>query len=64
MSSDGETFISGDDLRINLWNLEISDQCFNIIDMKPSNLEDLTGTYLEPQFILYSGLLCLCFMGI
>lgn len=45
MSSDGETFISADDLRINLWNLEISDQCFNIIDMKPSNMEDLTGTY-------------------
>ncbi|CAK9330220.1 unnamed protein product [Citrullus colocynthis] len=39
---DGETFISADDLRINLWNLEISNQCFNIIDMKPSNMEDLT----------------------
>lgn len=44
MCSDGETFISADDLRINLWNFEISDQCFNIIDMKPSNMEDLTGT--------------------
>lgn len=44
MCSDGETFISADDLRINLWNLEISNQCFNIIDMKPSNMEDLTGT--------------------
>lgn len=43
MYSDGETFISTDDLRINWWNLEISDQCFNIIDMKPSNMEDLTG---------------------
>ncbi|KAF8390452.1 hypothetical protein HHK36_024978 [Tetracentron sinense] len=42
-NSDGETFVSADDLRINLWNLEISDQCFNIIDMKPSNMEDLTG---------------------
>ncbi|KAF5769265.1 putative transcription factor WD40-like family [Helianthus annuus] len=43
INSDGETFISADDLRINLWNLEVSDQCFNIIDMKPSNTEDLTG---------------------
>lgn len=41
--SDGETYISADDLRINLWNLEISDQCFNILDMKPPNMEDLTG---------------------
>jgi len=42
-SSDGETFISADDLRINLWNLEISNQSFNIVDVKPANMEDLTG---------------------
>ena len=41
--SDGETFISADDLRINLWNLEISNQSFNIVDVKPTNMEDLTG---------------------
>lgn len=41
--SDGETFISADDLRINLWNLEISNQSFNIVDVKPANMEDLTG---------------------
>ncbi|KAA3459684.1 Serine/threonine phosphatase 2A 55 kDa regulatory subunit B beta-like protein [Gossypium australe] len=41
-NSDGETFISADDLRINLWNLEVSNQSFNIIDMKPSNMEELT----------------------
>lgn len=41
--SDGETFISADDLRINLWNLEISSQSFNIVDVKPANMEDLTG---------------------
>ncbi|THG15224.1 hypothetical protein TEA_013847 [Camellia sinensis var. sinensis] len=45
-NSDGETFISADDLRINLWNLEVSDQCFNIVDMKPSNMEDLTALML------------------
>lgn len=44
-NSDGETFVSADDLRINLWNLEVSNQCFNIIDMKPSNMDDLTGNY-------------------
>ncbi|MFS7995605.1 putative protein phosphatase 2A regulatory subunit PR55 [Helianthus anomalus] len=37
--SDGETFISADDLRINLRNLEISNQSFNIVDVKPANME-------------------------
>lgn len=46
-SSDGETFISADDLRINLWNLEISNQSFNIVDVKPANMEDLTGKLLD-----------------
>nr|GMC47586.1 serine/threonine protein phosphatase 2A 55 kDa regulatory subunit B beta isoform-like isoform X1 [Ipomoea batatas] len=44
-NSDGETFISVDDLRINLWNLEISNQSFNIVDVKPTNMEELTGKY-------------------
>lgn len=69
LNSDGETFISSDDLRINLWNLGrfnfffllklilkfinhyyciekiiitiigISDQSFNIVDIKPDNME-------------------------
>lgn len=42
INSDGETFISVDDLRINLWNLEISDTSFNIIDQRPANMEELT----------------------
>lgn len=29
VNSDGETYISADDLRINLWNLNISDQSFS-----------------------------------
>ncbi|KAL4634061.1 hypothetical protein ACB092_04G170200 [Castanea dentata] len=49
-NSDGETFVSADDLRINLWNIEISNQCFNIIDMKPSNMEDLTEVITSAEF--------------
>ncbi|XP_071703640.1 serine/threonine protein phosphatase 2A 55 kDa regulatory subunit B beta isoform-like [Rutidosis leptorrhynchoides] len=49
-NSDGETFISADDLRINLWNLEVSDQCFNIINMKPSNMDDLTEVITAAEF--------------
>jgi serine/threonine-protein phosphatase 2A regulatory subunit B len=29
INSDGETYISADDLRVNLWNLGISDQSFS-----------------------------------
>lgn len=49
-NSDGETFISADDLRINLWNLEVSDQCFNIIDMKPPDMDDLTEVITSAEF--------------
>lgn len=49
-NSDGETFISADDLRINLWNLEISDQSFNIVDVKPANMEDLTEVITSAEF--------------
>jgi len=31
VSTDGETFISSDDLRINLWNLEITNQSFSLL---------------------------------
>ncbi|KAH6809458.1 Protein phosphatase 2A [Perilla frutescens var. frutescens] len=50
VNSDWETFLSGDDLRINLWNLEISNQCFNIIDMKPLNMEDLIEVITAVEF--------------
>ncbi|XP_010519191.1 PREDICTED: serine/threonine protein phosphatase 2A 55 kDa regulatory subunit B beta isoform-like isoform X2 [Tarenaya hassleriana] len=49
-SSDGETFISADDLRINLWHLEISNQSFNIVDVKPANMEDLTEVITSAEF--------------
>ncbi|KAK8931296.1 Serine/threonine protein phosphatase 2A 55 kDa regulatory subunit B beta isoform [Platanthera zijinensis] len=49
-NSDGETFISVDDLRINLWNLEISNQSFNIVDVKPANMEDLTEVITSAEF--------------
>ncbi|KAI3979552.1 hypothetical protein MKX01_001744 [Papaver californicum] len=49
-NSDGETFISADDLRINLWNLEVSSQSFNIVDVKPKNMEDLTEVITSAEF--------------
>jgi serine/threonine-protein phosphatase 2A regulatory subunit B len=49
-NSDCETYISADDLRINLWNLEVSDQSFNIVDIKPVNMEDLTEVITSAEF--------------
>ncbi|XP_042444617.1 serine/threonine protein phosphatase 2A 55 kDa regulatory subunit B beta isoform-like [Zingiber officinale] len=49
-NSDCETFISADDLRINLWNLEINNQSFNIVDVKPANMEDLTEVITSAEF--------------
>ena len=50
VNSDGETFISADDLRINLWHLNIQDQSFNIVDIKPANMEELTEVITAAEF--------------
>ncbi|SCV04167.1 LAME_0H16292g1_1 [Lachancea meyersii CBS 8951] len=50
INSDQETFISADDLRINLWNLDIPDQSFNIVDIKPANMEELTEVITSADF--------------
>jgi serine/threonine-protein phosphatase 2A regulatory subunit B len=50
LNSDGETFVSADDLRINLWNLEICNESFNIVDVKPANLEELTEVITSASF--------------
>jgi serine/threonine-protein phosphatase 2A regulatory subunit B len=50
VNSDQETFLSADDLRINLWNLEVTDQSFNIVDIKPQHMEDLTEVITSAEF--------------
>ncbi|KAF8141516.1 WD40-repeat-containing domain protein [Boletus edulis] len=50
VNSDQETYISADDLRVNLWNLGISDQSFNIVDIKPINMEELTEVITAAEF--------------
>lgn len=49
-SSDGEIFISSDDLRINLWNLNSSEIAFNVVDCKPPTIEDLTEVITSATF--------------
>jgi len=50
INSDGETYISADDLRVNLWNLGISNESFNIVDIKPVNMEELTEVITAAEF--------------
>ncbi|TMW57374.1 hypothetical protein Poli38472_003299 [Pythium oligandrum] len=50
LNSDGETFMSADDLRVNLWSLEVSNQSFNIVDIKPRNMEELTEVITAADF--------------
>lgn len=50
VNSDQETYLSSDDLRINLWNLNIADQSFNIVDIKPVNMEELTEVITSAEF--------------
>eukprot|EP01136_Pigoraptor_vietnamica_P034942 Opistho-1_new@99489 len=50
VNSDSETYLSADDLRINLWNLGINDQSFNIVDIKPANMEELTEVITAAEF--------------
>lgn len=42
VSPDGDHFLSGDHLRINLWNTHVTDKAFNVVDLKPADMQDLS----------------------
>lgn len=52
--SDGATFLSADDLRINLWPLDTAttsdSSVFNLVDLKPSTIEELTEVITSAVF--------------
>lgn len=50
VNSDQATFLSADDLRVNLWHLECTSQSFNVVDIKPPNMEDLTEVITAAEF--------------
>ncbi|XP_062902749.1 serine/threonine-protein phosphatase 2A 55 kDa regulatory subunit B beta isoform isoform X1 [Mobula hypostoma] len=50
VNSDCETYMSADDLRINLWHLGITDRSFNIVDIKPVDMEELTEVITAAEF--------------
>ncbi|VDN40330.1 unnamed protein product [Gongylonema pulchrum] len=50
INSDQEMFLSADDLRINIWHHEITNESFNIVDIKPVNMEELTEVITSAEF--------------
>lgn len=42
VNSDGQTFLSADDLRINLWSLDNAKLSFTMVDIKPEHMEELS----------------------
>lgn len=50
INSDEETFLSSDDLRVHLWNMNASGVGFNILDIKPSKMEDLSELITSTEF--------------
>jgi len=50
MCSDGELFISADDLRVNLWNIENNKESFTVVDTKPTNMEELNEVITGAEF--------------
>jgi len=49
-NSDGETFISTDDLRINLWHMNVQHETFAIVNIKPEDMEELTEVITCSEF--------------
>lgn len=50
-SLDGESFISSDDLNLYLWNLEMSNKTYKLVDIKPPNIEELTEVITCSSFV-------------
>lgn len=49
-SPDSENFLSADDLRVNLWNIENNIVAFNLVDLKPNNIEELSEVITHVEY--------------
>ena len=50
INSDQSTFISADDLRINLWSTQVNSEAFTIVDLKPANIQELNEVITSATF--------------
>lgn len=70
VSPDGESFLSADDLCINLWNFENTNLAYQLVDLKPPHIEDLQEVITHVEYhpkrsdiFLFSsskGYICYC----
>ena len=49
-SPDGENFLSADDLCVNLWNLENEVVAFQLINLRPSNIDELSEVITHVEY--------------
>lgn len=49
-NSEGELFLSSDDLRVNVWHLERTDRVWRVLDTRPKSLEHLEETVTKAAF--------------
>ena len=67
---DGTTYLSADDLRINVWDIQSNTSTFNMVDIKPDDMEELSEVITRAEYhpthdstLVYSsskGLVRLC----
>ena len=50
VSPDGQNFLSADDLRVNLWSLENNILAYNLVDLKPPNIEELAEVITHVEY--------------
>lgn len=48
--ADAETFLSADDLRINIWNVSHPEASFNVLDIKPTHFECISEVITTAEF--------------
>ena len=70
LAPDGLNFLSADDLRVNMWAMDNNVLAFNIVDLKPKNIEELAEVITHVEYhpvrsdiFLFSsskGYICTC----
>ena len=50
LSCDGDNFLSADDLRVNLWNIDRPLDIFNVVDIKPPKMDQLNEVITSALF--------------
>ena len=50
LSSDCENFLSADDLRVNIWNIENPNTVYNVLDIKPKVIDELDEVISHCEF--------------